>query len=232
MRLLAIETATQNLSVAVVEDENLLAAAQLLLPTHPHAVELPGLVQRLLLTTRTPWKHLGAVAIDIGPGSFTGLRIGLAFVKAIAFAHALRVVGVSSLDVLAAQAAYADDPVVPLLDAKRGNVYGARFDRKGDGFVRRTEYRLGSVEEALAGVPRRALFLGEACRLYADRIRAVCPDTSFAPQELWWPRAETLARLGVARLAAGRADDPATLVPLYLYPLDCSVRSEPKPVAG
>src|SRR3989338_3376390 len=101
MAILAIETATRQLGAAVVQDGHVLAAYELL-ADYPHAVELPGAVTRVLKEAGTTLEQLEAIAVDIGPGSFTGLRIGLAFVKALAFPAKKPVVGVVSLDVLAA----------------------------------------------------------------------------------------------------------------------------------
>ncbi len=230
MPLLAIETSTRMLGVAVIDGERLLSSYELL-ADYPHAAELPGAVTRVLQAARTTLSQLEAIVVDIGPGSFTGLRIGLAFVKALAFPGKTPVVGVPSLDVLAANLPSAPRLVCPLLDAKQQNVYAALYQMDAGRPVKRSEYVLGPVDEVLTLVKEPAVFLGDGAALYRERILQRCPDAQFADPELWLPRAATLARLGRERLAKGQRDDPATLVPMYLYPQDCQVRGPNRPTS-
>ena len=231
MRLLAIETATQVLGAAVVDETRLLAYASIFVPNPPHAAELPGLVDRLMRASQTGWSDLSGIVLDAGPGSFTGLRIGAAFAKALAFARKLPLIAVPSLDVLAAGVPFAQLPVFPVLDAKRKNIYGAAFEPAPESPKRRTEYALGSLEEVLAAAKGPAAFLGDACAVYGQRLLELRPGSLILPEDFWWPKPETLARLGRERFLAGQRDDPGKFIPLYLYPLDCSIRKEPAPVA-
>jgi len=230
MTLLAIETATRQLGVAALDGDRLLASYEVL-AEHPHAVELPAAVSRVLQVARTTLEQVEAIAVDIGPGSFTGLRIGLAFVKALAFPTARPVVGVSSLDILATNLPFASRPVCPILDAKQKNVYTALYRLEDGQPTRLSDYRLGSVDDILAQGTEPTLFLGDGCALYRDRILARCPQAQFAAPELWLPRAATLGRLGRQRLLKGERDEPSRLVPMYLYPLDCSVRAPDRPTS-
>ena len=230
MPLLAVETATRQLGVALVQDGRVLASYELL-AEYPHAVELPNAVARVLKAGRTTLEQLDAIAVDIGPGSFTGLRIGLAFVKALAFPRKTPLVGVPSLDVLAANLPFAPGPIAPLLDAKQHNLYAALYRSDAGDPVKETGYLLGPADEILAQVAKAAVFLGDGAALYRDRIVQRFPNARFAAPELWLPRAATLARLGCERFVQGQRDDPATLVPMYLYPLDCSVRGPDRPTA-
>ncbi len=230
MTVLAIETATKQLGVAAVDGEQVLASYELL-AEYPHAVELPAAVTRVLQSARVALKDLAAIAVDVGPGSFTGLRIGLAFVKALAFATKVPLIGVPSLDVLAANVSFAPLPVCPLLDAKQKNLYAAWYRPEHGRWTRTTDYLLGPADDVLARAKEPTLFLGDGILLYRERILQRCPKAQFAPQELWLPRAATLGRLALERLAAGQTDDPAKLVPLYLYPKDCQVRGPNRPTS-
>src|SRR3989338_5738817 len=96
MNVLAIETSTEQLGVALVDEARVLASYELL-AEHPHAIELPAAVTRVLEAAGTPLHDIEALAVDIGPGSFTGLRIGIAFVKALAFCRSPPTVSVPSL---------------------------------------------------------------------------------------------------------------------------------------
>lgn len=236
MLLLAIETSTKQLGVALSDGERALASYEVL-GEYPHAVELPGAVSRVLKEGRIGLPQLTAIAVDIGPGSFTGLRIGLAFVKAIAAARQTPLVSVASLDVLAAQMACAPHPVYPVLDARQGNAYLARYDPGPSTLLgvpqpeRRSDYLLGPIEQVLAESKQPALFVGDGCAVFRDRITARVPNALFAPPEFWLPRAAVLARLGAVRVSQQQFEDPARVVPLYLYPMDCAVRSADRPTA-
>jgi len=223
MLTLAIETSTQQLGVAVADGDRLVSSYALL-AENPHAVELPNAVTRVLKAARTTLEHVEAISVDIGPGSFTGLRIGLAFVKALVFPGKKAVVGVPSLDVLAANLPFASRQVCPLLDAKQKNVYGALYRVDEDIPKRQTDYLLGPVEELLTQIKQPTIFLGDGCARYQESIVERAGSlAAFAPQESWLPKAETLARLGVERLRRGQRDEPAGLVPMYLYPQDASI---------
>ena len=231
MPLLAIETSTRQLGVAAIDGDRLLSSYELL-ADYPHAVELPDAVTRVLKAAHTTLEALEAIVVDIGPGSFTGLRIGLAFVKALAFPMKKTVVGVPSLDVLAAGVPCAPQGVCPVLDARQKNVYAALYHIDGATPVKEHDYSLGPISEILSHIHEPTVFLGDGCALYRDQIvQRVGDRASFAPPELWLPRAATLARLGRERLTQGLRDDPSQLVPLYLYPLDCSVRGPDRPTS-
>ena len=229
MAILAIETSTDQLGVAVV-DERGVAASYAVVAERIHAVELPAAVTKVLQAAGTTLKDLDALVIDIGPGSFTGLRIGVAFVKALAFTHKTPVLGIPSLDVLAAQLPYAQPLVCPILDAKQKKVYAAVY-RTADGAVtEQTDHVLLSVDELaplLGNGP--VLLVGNGIAVYRERLSSLLGTRAhFAAPDLWWPGAATLGRLGLERLAAGQKDDPSTLVPMYLHPRDCTIRPEVK----
>ena len=230
MPLLAIETATKQLGVAVIDGDRVLSSYELL-EEYPHAVELPGAVARVLKAARTTLQHIEAIVVDIGPGSFTGLRIGLAFAKALAFPAKKPLIGVASLDVLAASLPYAARPIVPLLDARQKNLYGAFYRLHEGRLTKQSEYLLQPAHELIARIKEPAILSGDGCAVYRQELLAQCPDPQFAPADLWLPRVTTLARLGAERFGAGQTDNPAKLVPMYLYLLDCSVRGPDRPTS-
>lgn len=230
MKFLAIETATRQLGVALIEDERLLASYEVL-AQYPHAVELPAAVTRVLTEAHATWNEVTAMVVDIGPGSFTGLRIGLAFVKALCFSSKIPVVGVASLDVLAAGLPLSPHPICPILDAKQRNVYAAVYGLQAGRPARRTDYLLGPLRDVLPAMEGSVIVLGDGVALYHEQILARWPDAHVAPTECWFPRAATLARLGRERFLEGHRDDPGRLVPLYLYPQDCQIRSPSRPTS-
>ena len=231
MRVLAIETATEQLGVALVDEQRVLASYELL-AERPHAVELPQAVNRVLQVGDCPLKQLDGIVVDIGPGSFTGLRIGMAFVKAVVFRTKTPVAGVASLDVLAANALLTAHQVCPIVDAKQRKVYAALY-RTHEGIVRKqSDYHLVSIEELMPMLSDGPIvFLGDGVALYRERlVKQLGKRALFATPELWLPRAATLGRLGLERLRRGERDDPRSLVPMYLHPMDCSIQRKPPPV--
>lgn len=240
MTILAIETATRQMGIAAIDGEQVLASYELL-AENPHAVELPDAVTRVLKAAHTTLAQVKGIVVDIGPGSFTGLRIGLAFVKALVFPTQIPLVGVPSLDVLASNLPFTSRPVCPVLDAKQKNVYAALYRPQKGGLKKASDYFLGPIDDFLGtmnpalsekgGGKEPTIFLGDGCSLYRERILERCPEAEFASQEFWLPKAATLARLGAQRLKNGTPDDPSRLVPMYLYPLDCSVRGPDRPTS-
>ena len=224
MSVLAIETSTDQLGVALVTDDRVVASYELL-AERPHAVELPQAVTRVLEAGHESLEHLEAIIVDIGPGSFTGLRIGIAFVKALVFRRATPVVGVPSLDVLAANVRYAPHSVCPILDAKQKKVYAAVYQVQDGHLLKQSDYSLLPIEDVFVLVPGPTIFVGDGVARYGDRLKAQLQERAvFAPPDLWWPSAATLGRLGLERFRQGLKDDPSTLVPMYLHPHDCTIQ--------
>ena len=224
--LLAIETSSRQMGVALLDGERV-AASYELLADFPHAVELPDAVKRVLAGGGTTLPQLEAIAVDIGPGSFTGLRIGLAFAKGLLFGRAIKTVAVPSLDVLAAGLPWNPRLVCPFIDAKQGNVYMAFYRTADGGLTKTTDYLLLPVDEALSLIREPVVLLGDGCSRYPEKIAERLGDkVHIAPQELWWPKAATLARLAQRKLAAGQTENPAALVPMYLYRKDCGVNTK------
>ncbi len=228
--LLAVETATRVMSVALLSGERLVAEltsedARL------HSERLLPAIDRLLALADTTLDAVGAFAVSLGPGSFTGLRIGLATVKAFAFDERRPVAGVPTLAALAAAAAGAPGPVAALLDARRGELYAAACAFPGEP---RPSLLADSVftPEALAEVlPRDAtLVIGEDAAPAATRLGALRPDLRPLPAALGAARAERVGRLGRALLAAGERIPAAELVPRYVRRAEAEARRTGEPL--
>jgi tRNA threonylcarbamoyladenosine biosynthesis protein TsaB len=218
MRILGIDTSTPQAAIALVEDEALIAEARL--PVRRGEAErlLPA-IDRLLGDARVALAGLAGIGVAIGPGSFTGLRIGLATVKGLALGSGVPVVGVPSLDALAWQVPWALVPVVPLLDARRGEVYGARFEPHGAGGLARLTDDAAFDLEGLAALvgDGPALLVGPGADAWRGAATArLGLRARFAPAGLVAPRGLAVARLAAERLAAGEADPVDRLVPRYV----------------
>ena len=220
MLVLGIETATARGSVALVGPGGVVGARAAHVPGG-HLEWLIPAVEDLLRATGIAPSGVEGLAVSIGPGGFTGLRIGVMTAVAWAAAAGRRVVGVSTLETIAAALAH-QGLVVVALDARRGQVAAAVF-RLGDGGPQRlTPDLLVHPAELAAHLPSTdatVLLAGDALERHAGAlVAALGPRAAVAPQEHWWPRAEVTAALGRARLTAGDADDPIRLVPRYARP--------------
>jgi len=186
-----------------------------------HTGSLPLLVERVLGDAGVTLEDVEGIAVSIGPGSFTGLRIGLALAKGFAFAGALPLVGVPTLEALAWVAdAAPGTSVCAALDARKREVYAALFTATADG-PRRLTPDLALTPAALAGrLPRPCTLVGDAGEVYGDLLGAHAHLLPFATHH---PRGGVIARLGAARLAAGEAANLGALEPFYVRPPDAEL---------
>ena len=167
---------------------------------------------------------LAGLAVSAGPGSFTGLRIGLATVKGLAEASGVPLVAVSTLEALACNAPGAEHPVCAALDAKKGEVYGALYewDSKEEGWrtvIEEAAYAPVDLAKQLAERKGDLILLGDGISAYEKCFRDALGDRArTVPAPANQPRAAWVGWLGLRELAAGRVQDPVTLVPPYLRP--------------
>jgi tRNA threonylcarbamoyladenosine biosynthesis protein TsaB len=195
--------------VAVVEDGELLG--ELRLRAELHSTRLLPAVDYLLQGLGGGVASLDGYAVALGPGSFTGLRIGISSVQGLALGHPRPCLGVSALDVLAARARGAAPVIVAMIDAWRDEVYAALYDAGG-------MLREGPFVEPPAAFVRRApagaAFIGSGALRYRDTIRAHDAAALLPERSLFL--AGTLAKLAEPRLAAGEGRGPESLRPLYV----------------
>ena len=176
----------------------------------------------LLSSAKVNLKDLKALAVARGPGSFTGLRVGLAAAKGICHGLGIPAVAVSSLEALAAQCPVTSFPICPIIDSRRGEVFAALFRAlPGEGMSSiKAETCLGL--KALSGfVERRTLFLGNDYARQAGPVRDVLGDRAIlAPVPLWNLRASAVAVAGLLKAEKGGFDDLKSLAPSYMRPPD------------
>ncbi len=216
MIVLGLETATPYGSVALVGAEGLLAESSALVPMR-HLEWLVPAVERVLADAGITRRQIDGLAVSQGPGGFTGLRIGIATAAAWARSADTPVIGVSTLEALAATTSI-PGLVLPVLDAKRGEVAAALFRREDDQHLTRVREDRVLLPEALAEFVPAAepvLLLGDGVGRWPDAIRRAVPQGRPAPVVLWTPRGAMVAALGRGRLLAGQRDDPYRLAPVY-----------------
>jgi tRNA threonylcarbamoyladenosine biosynthesis protein TsaB len=210
VRVLAVDTTTPRGSLAVVTAEAVEVEVRRESP-EGHSRWLLSAVERALDDLGIDPRELDGLAVTVGPGSFTGLRVGISSVQGLALATGRPCLGRPSLDILARLVLGQAPSIVALVDAVRGEVFGAIYD--GGGRLR-GERRAGRVEDLLGELEGPAAFVGDGALRYRPQIEARVPGALFPDVELFL--AAELGRVALDALAAGEGGAPGELRPLYL----------------
>ena len=224
MRILGIDTATWTASVGVVANGDVLGERSVG-ASLSHGLSLLPLIQGVLHDAGLQVAQLDGVAVSIGPGSFTGLRIGLSTAKGIAFAHGLPVVGVRTLLALAAVANLDEGRVCPMLDARKGEVYAALFQVESGVPRCLIPESVLRADAWLSRVDGPCTFLGDGVGALGEANSA--GQWTVLPFDRFHPRGAVVAALGAERLYRGDGDDLAALEPLYIRPSEAELNSCP-----
>lgn len=193
-----------------------------------HAKRLLPHLRWMLEETGLRLADVEGFAVTLGPGSFTGLRMGITTAKTLALVSGKPLVGVPTLDVLAGNVPHAVGLICPVLDARRGEVYSALYRGDGSGNTERlTEYRVLSPERLLQTVPGPVLFLGSGVGVYADRFRSPGIHRVALEPEQNQIRASVLCRLARGIHTVAGAARPRDLRAIYVRPSDAERKKDP-----
>jgi len=217
MIVLGIETATFSGGVALVKDRETLGVCEED-TSLTHSRRLLKSVDTLLRETALSIDNVDGVAVSIGPGSFTGLRIGLSVAKSIAYTIRCDVVGVSTLEALARRQTDWEGMIAPVLDARRNEIFGALFKREGTKLSQVSEDVVCGIEAFLCEIKEQTMFAGTGVDRY--RKETLGKNARFSPPDTNHSSAVTVACIGAERLTAGHKDILATLTPRYLRKSD------------
>lgn len=229
MIILSIDTATDGVSVAIADGTRVLASSEMR-SEKQHAEVLTTMIDFVRKRARVSFGDVGAVAVDIGPGLFTGMRVGIASAKAIAQVLDVPIIGATSLDILATAVGETDDVIACVIDARRGEVYWSLY-RYIDGKLRQvTAPKASTVEEcALQTIDRgqSTLFVGNGALRYRNEIElvvaGVLPRFEFAEEMAALPTAVVLAQIAHERALRQEWQEADTLVPEYLRLPDAEI---------
>jgi tRNA threonylcarbamoyladenosine biosynthesis protein TsaB len=221
-RSLILETSGRIGQVALSAGENLLAIRRLD-EARRHARDLAPAVAQMLRGQGWRPRDLSGVVVSRGPGSYTGLRVGLMSAKTLAYATGCALLGIDTFAVIALQAPTDIELLDVMADAQQGKVYVQRFARVGTGndWQPRTPLTIEALGEWLirraaeSGPEKQVWVSGPGLHVHGRQLQDAVPIVS---AERWDPQPESLLRLGLARFQAGERDDPWTVEPLYLRP--------------
>lgn len=229
MRILAVETATMLGGVAIMdESEGLVAEVRLnIRATHS---------ERLMIEIDSVLRHAGmkiadidVFGVSIGPGSFTGLRIGLSTIKGFSYATGKPVVSVPTLEAFAWNFPYSMHPVCTMLDARKKEIYAAVFRWTGEGFERMVEETSVRPAELLRILSGPVLFAGEGALIYKDFLTQAADNAMFAPPQWMVPSPSNVALLGLKKAKAGEFSNPISLVPFYIRKSEAELKIQHGP---
>jgi len=246
MKILAIDTSTMLGGIAITDDSLGLIAEVRLNVKSTHSERLMTEIDHILTQAGLTLSDMDVFAVAIGPGSFTGLRIGLSTVKGLSYATGKPIVSVPTLEALAWNFPYCNYPVCTMLDARKKEVYAALFLWDNNGFIRLIDEVAINVLEflkrfdennppspplskgGLGGLSyKRVIFTGEGALLYRDKIiEGMGGKAILAPHEKMIPSPANVASLGIKKAQEGKFSEPISLVPFYIRRSEAEIKGD------
>ena len=213
--ILAVDTSTKYVGLAVYDGLRVLSE-EVWLSRRFHTIELAPAVFRNLSRLKLSGDDLDVLAVAIGPGSFTGLRIGLAFIKGLAFSLQIPVIGIPTLEITAAGYPPADVPLTAVLEAGRGRFAAARFEQQDEKWEQVGEVKNLDGKELVDSLPAASILTGEITEELREVVELEQNLTIAHPgQAIRSPK--MLAILAWNQWLKGNVDDPTSLKPYYLH---------------
>ena len=235
MKVLGVDTSTESLTVGLIDEKKSPVDYHDIGPLKHSALLIPT-IKKALNKSKIKIDDIDLFSVGIGPGSFTGLRVGVAAVRALAIALGKPLIGVPTMDAIAhngymylkrIKSHKLDTKICPILDAKKKQVYACIYRQAGGKLRRKSKYFLCSIEDLLKRLKGPVLFLGDAILLYKKQLlNKRTLKVRFLEDKRWLPKGNVIARIGLEKFRKGYSDNPYDLVPLYLYGKYCNVRKQ------
>lgn len=225
MIVLGIETSTPQTTVAVGTERGILGSALLSGGTSHQEVVVPT-VEHILRWAGVTLQQIGGVAVGLGPGLFTGLRVGVETAKALAQALHVPIVGLPSLDVLALALQHTRRLIGAVIDGRRGEVFYAVYRSLPGGIARESDFSVGSPQRLAADLEalgEDVLLCGNGAILYRQQLESLGSRVGFASSMFAHPHAAALVELAVSRFVREEADRLYEVVPIYLRKSDAEI---------
>lgn len=223
MKILGIDTTTARLCLGLYVDGKFYeyslqvgrSLSALLVPT----------IQRVICAVGLKITDIDYFACGLGPGSFTGMRIGLATIKGLSVVKNKPIIGISTLDILAKNAPLKDRLIVTAIDARRALIYCSSYKYEQGSLKRKSAYSLLSLDELVKKFSSRMVVLGDAVALYGDTLLTRIKNATVLDKDYWSPQAHNLMELALAKIKAKQFSSALTIKPIYLYPKECQIKT-------
>ncbi|MBI4982687.1 MAG: tRNA (adenosine(37)-N6)-threonylcarbamoyltransferase complex dimerization subunit type 1 TsaB [Candidatus Omnitrophica bacterium] len=223
MKILGIDTSTKYLCIGVFSDGKV----------YEYNLEAGRLMSGLI--TATIKRVLDAIGVDIsdidyfscalGPGSFTGMRVGVSCIKGLAWANRKKVIGISTLDILAQGIKSEKKDIVPIVDAKRNLFYSGIFSKASGELKRKSPYLLLGQQELLKKIKPQSVIFGDAVPLLGSQIFGVVKGVEILDKDYWYPKAHNIIELALEKIKNKSFSSTFDVKPIYLYPKECQIRN-------
>lgn len=241
MKILGIDTTTKFLCLGVYDDGNPITNTRAIekksgicngARIYEYTLEVDRKLSSLLAPTvnrildSLGWKakDIDYLVSGLGPGSFTGMRTGVSFIKGMGWALNKPIIGISTLDILAENAGASEKQIVPIIDARRSLIYCSIYKNKNNKLAKVSPYMLLSVDELVRKIKKDAIILGDAIDLYKEKILTNIEGVTFLDKDYWFPRPHCIIRLALGRIKAAKFNNAFDIKPIYLYPKECQVK--------
>jgi len=222
LKILALETSTITGGVAIVEDKRLIAEARLSIKAI-YSERLMALIDFLLKSVRLTIFDMDCFALAIGPGSFTGLRVGLSTVKGLAYGTDKLIAPVSTLKALAMNIALVKEPICPILDAHKGEVYWALYRNSSVGLETLIPEHVGKVYDIFPYINERTIFIGEGALLYRKEIDKALNEMAILGDGIY-PSPYNVALLGYQEAIMGNLKTAVEIKPKYYRKAEAEIK--------
>ena len=227
MKILGIETSTFSGSVALLIENNLLGEYTLNIGPMHNETLVPS-IDNLLKNTGIKKEELDGVAVSVGPGSFTSLRVGVSTAKAFAYSLNIKIVGISSLDILAYSLFGCEFQICPIIDAKKKQLFYAFYENH-DNFEVKSKESLAEPHDIFNSIQKETIFIGNGVEVYKDLIIDELGDKAkFPPSIFHIGRASCCAVLGREKFLNDFEDNCFNLAPLYLRKSEAELKHKGK----
>ena len=231
MKILGIDTSTKFCNLGLIEDEDIIIEHAINGSKKKHSSILLPAIKDLLETIDLKIEEINGIAVSMGPGSFTGLRIGLCVAKGLCYACSLPLLGISTLDATVFPLKEIPYLICPVLESKKDEIYDVVF-RGGDSLHRVMDYKCEDIQSLLvrlSPLKEKIVFLGDGIKKYRDIIKEkIGKDALFIDSQLNLPVATSIAFLGLDKLKKGGEDDISIITPFYLRKSEAEIIWEKK----
>ena len=228
---MGIDTSAKFCNLSLIEDEDIIVEHAINDSRKKHSSILVPTIKDLLKTIDLKIEKINGIAVSIGPGSFTGLRIGLCVAKGLCYTRSLPLLGIPTLDAMAFPLKEIPYLICPVLESKKDEIYDVVF-RGGESLQRIMDYKCEDIQSLLARLSplkEKKIFLGDGIKKYRDIIKEkIGKDALFIDSQLNLPVATSIAFLGLNKIKKGEEDDISTLSPFYLRKSEAEIIWEKK----